>query len=148
MHRIKAVFWWCYMHSPYRLPMDQLLSVVQETEVKRLAGELEVISELIQQMIDQNARTAQDQNSYQRQYDELSSRYNETDAALRMAKDALIRSQNRNWQIVDFIAAVDSLSEAVTEFSADYWGHLVEKVFVGRKKEMTFTFCCGTEICV
>ena len=41
---------------------------------------------------------------------------------------------------------VEGLPEAVTEFSVDYWGHLVEKVTVGRKKEMMFTFCCGVEL--
>ena len=28
MHRIKAVFWWCYMHSPNRLPMNETLKVM------------------------------------------------------------------------------------------------------------------------
>ena len=121
-------------------------TTAQETEVNRLTGELEVIAELLQQMIDQNARTAQDQSDYQRRYDELASRYQETDAALQAARGALSQAQSRNRQIADFIAEVDSLPGAVTEFSADYWGHLVEKVTVVRKKEMTFTFSCGVEI--
>lgn len=121
-------------------------TTAQETEVNRLTGELEVIAELLQQMIDQNARTAQDQSDYQRRYDELASRYQETDAALQAARGALSQAQSRNRQIADFIAEVDSLPGAVTEFSADYWGHLVEKVTVVRKKEMTFPFSCGVEI--
>ena len=117
-----------------------------ETEVSRLTGELDVVTELIQQMIMQNARTVQDQTDYQRRYDDLASRYQKTDEALQAAKGTLTQAQNRNRQIADFITEMESLPEPVTEFSVDYWGHLVEKVTVGRKKEMTFTFCCGVEI--
>lgn len=28
LHRIKAVFWWCYMHSPNHLPMHEILKVM------------------------------------------------------------------------------------------------------------------------
>lgn len=121
-------------------------TTAQEAEVTRLTGELDVAAELLQQMIERNARTAQDQSEYQRRYDELVVRYQETDAALRAARDALNQAKNRSQQIADFVAEMESLPEAVTEFSVDYWGHLVEKVTVGRKKEMTFTFCCGMEV--
>ena len=121
-------------------------TTAQEDEVARLTGELDVVTELLQQMIDQNARMAQDQSDYQRRYDELASRYQETDAALQTARGALGQAQSRNRQIADFITEVEGLPETVTEFSADYWGHLVEKVMLGRKKEMTFTFTCGVEI--
>lgn len=121
-------------------------TTAQEVEVTRLTNELDVVAELLQQMIDQNARTAQDQSSYQRRYNELLAHYQETDTALRAAKDAFSQAQNRNRQIADFVAEVESLPETISEFSVDYWGHLVEKVTVVQKKEMTFTFCCGVEI--
>jgi len=28
IHRIKAVFWWCYMHSPNRAPMNEILTIM------------------------------------------------------------------------------------------------------------------------
>lgn len=121
-------------------------TTAQEAEVARLTAELDATAELLQGMIERNARTAQDQSDYQRRYDELAARYQATDSALRAARDALSQAQNRSKQIADFIAEVESLPETVTEFSVDYWGHLVEKVTVGRKKKLTFTFCCGVEI--
>ena len=117
-----------------------------ETEVSRLTGELDVVTELIQQMIMQNARTVQDQTDYQRRYDDLASRYQKTDEALQAAKGTLTQAQNRNRQMAEFIAEVESLPETITEFRSDYWGHLVEKVTVHRKKELVFTFSCGVEI--
>lgn len=121
-------------------------TAAQEAEVARLTAELDATAELLQGMIERNARTAQDQSDYQRRYDELAARYKATDSALRAAQDVLSSAQSRNRQIEDFVAEMESLPEAITEFSVDYWGHLVEKVTVGRKKEMTFTFCCGAEI--
>lgn len=121
-------------------------TTAQEAEVNHLSDELDMITGLLQQMIEQNARTAQDQAEYNRRYDELAARYQETDAALQTARDALHKAQSRNQQISDFITEMQGLPGAVTEFSEDYWGHLVEKVTVGRQKEMTFSFCCGVEI--
>ncbi len=80
--------------------------------------------------------------------DELATRCQETDTARQAARDALHKAQSRNQQVSDFITEVQGLAGAVTEFSEDYRGHLVEKVTVGRKKEMTFSFCCEVEITV
>ena len=68
------------------------------------------------------------------------------DEALQAAKGTLTQAQNRNRQMAEFIAEVESLPETITEFRSDYWGHLVEKVTVHRKKELVFTFSCGVEI--
>ena len=56
------------------------------------------------------------------------------------------QKEKRNEQIEDFIAEVEALPEIITEFSADYWGHMVEKVTVHRDGEMVFSFACGVEI--
>ena len=117
-----------------------------EKEVESLTGELDVVSEMVQQLIEQNARVAQNQADYQRRYDELAGRYEKTNSALQAAQDALHQKRARNQQIKEFIAEVKAIPDSVTEFSSDYWGHLVDKVTVYRKKELVFTFSCGVEI--
>ena len=117
-----------------------------QREVESLTGELDVIAQLVQQAIEQNARIEQDQDDYQRRYAELVSRYEATDKALKAAQDALRQKEQRNTEIGDFISEVEAMPDTVTEFQADLWGSLVEKVTVHRKGILTFSFRGGAEI--
>jgi DNA repair exonuclease SbcCD ATPase subunit len=105
-----------------------------------------VAAELVQQLIDQNARVAQNQEDYQRRYDEMFTRYEDAEKALTAAQGSLHQKEKQTEQIESFIAEVESLPDCITEFRTDYWGHLVEKVTVHRKGTMTFSFACGVEI--
>ena len=103
-------------------------------------------AELVQQIIDQNARVAQNQEDYQRQYDEMFARYEKAEKALATAQGSLHQKEAQAEQIESFIAEVEALPDCIIEFRTDYWGHLVEKVTVHRRGAMTFTLSCGVEI--
>ena len=115
-------------------------------EITRLEEERNVTAELVQQLIDQNARVAQNQEDYQRRYDEMFARYEDAEKALTTAQGSLRQKETQTEQIESFIAEVETLPDAITEFRTDYWGHLVEKVTVHRKGAMTFTLSFGVEI--
>lgn len=115
-------------------------------EITRLENERNVAAELVQQIIDQNARVAQNQEDYQRRYDEMFIRYEDAEKALATARWSLHRKETQTEQIESFIAEVESLPDCITEFRTDYWGHLVEKATVHREGKMTFSFACGVEI--
>ena len=117
-----------------------------EAEITRLENERNVTAELVQQLIDQNARVAQDQDDYQRRYDEMFTRYEDAEKALAAAQESLHQKETRNEQIEDFISEIQAMPDSISEFRTDYWGHLVEKVTVHRKGAMTFSFTCGVEI--
>ena len=117
-----------------------------KAEITKLENERNVAAELVQQLIDQNARVAQNQEDYQRRYDEMFTRYEDAEKALAAAQGSLHQKEARTEQIESFIAEVESLPDCITEFRTDYWGHLVEKVTVHRKGAMTFTLSCGVEI--
>ena len=117
-----------------------------EAETIRLENERNVTAELVQQLIDQNARVAQDQDDYQRRYDEMFTRYEDAEKALAAAQESLRQKETRNEQIEDFISEIQAMPDSISEFRTDYWGHLVEKVTVHRKGAMTFFFTCGVEI--
>lgn len=117
-----------------------------EAEITRLENERNVTAELVQQLIDQNARVAQDQDDYQRRYDEMFTRYEDAEKALAAAQESLHQKETRNEQIEDFISEIQAMPDSISEFRTDYWGHLVEKVTVHRKGAMTFFFACEVEI--
>ena len=117
-----------------------------EKEAAALSEELTVVAELVQQTIDQNAHVAQNQEDYQCRYDELAGRYERLDGRLKTVQETIRQRNARDRQIDSFIEEVESMPESITEFRADYWGHLVERATVYGKKKITFTLTCGVEI--
>ena len=117
-----------------------------KVEITRLENERNVAAELVQQLIDQNARVAQNQDDYQRCYDEMFARYEEAEKVLTAAQETLRQKETQTEQTESFITEIEALPDSISEFHADYRGHLVEKVTVHRKGTMTFAFACGVEI--
>ncbi len=117
-----------------------------EAEIARLDNERTVTGKLLQELIDQNARVAQDQADYQQRSDEMFSRYKAAEKALVEAQESLRQKERHNEQIEDFISEIEAKPDSISEFRTDYWGHLVEKVTVHRKGKLVFYFACGVEI--
>ena len=117
-----------------------------EVEIARLDNERTVTGKLLQELIDQNARVAQDQTDYQQRSDEMFARYEAAERALAEAQESLRQKEKHNEQIEDFISEIEAMPDSITDFRTDYWGHLVEKVTVHRKGKLVFYFACGVEI--
>lgn len=117
-----------------------------DAEAERLSGELQVIAEMVETAIDRNARVAQNQTEYQAEYESLAARFEETKAALEKVQDEISRKQVRRFKIENFIRAVENLPCLVTEFDAELWAAMVDKVTVYGKEDIRFTLPDGAEI--
>ena len=117
-----------------------------KSEISRLENERNVTAELLQELIDRNARVAQDQADYQQHSDEMFTRYAAAEKALGEAQENLRQKESRNEQIEDFISEIGTLPDSITEFREDCWGHIVNRVTVLRGGGMRFTFVCGVGI--
>lgn len=93
-----------------------------KAEITKLENERNVAAELVQQLIDQNARVVQNQDDYQRRYDKMFARYVDAEKALTTAQGSLRQKEKQTEQIESFITEVESLPDSVSEFRADYWG--------------------------
>ena len=82
-----------------------------EKEIEWLDNERNILAQKIQQLIDQNARVAQDQADYQRKYDELAEKYGAADAALTATQESLRQKEMRNEQIEDFVSVIEALPD-------------------------------------
>ncbi len=121
--------------------MEQL-----EAEAERLTEELAAIASIVQQTIDENAHVAQNQDDYQRRYDEQVTRYHKVENELKKVQEAILVQNERRVRISGFINELESLPETVAEFRLDYWGHLVDRITVYRNDKITFTFTTGLEV--
>ena len=129
-----------------RLVREQICDTTElEAESKQLMNELQVLSDMVQSCINENARIAQDQTDYQKRYDELVSRYD----AVRAKHDKVaktIKGRHAKAERLDGFTKALKAQEAVTEFDDGLWGTLVDFMTVYSKEDIGVTFKDGTEI--
>ena len=117
-----------------------------ETERDALNEELTVVAELIQKVVDENARTAQNQDKYREKYDSLVARFEK--AKERIAEIARLKSdkESRRLQADSFMKELKKLDSLVTEFDEKLWYTLVDCIMVYSKEDIRFVFRDGAEI--
>ena len=115
------------------------------TERDELQSELLVVSELLQQCIQENAHVALDQTEYQKRYDGLTARFNKAKARLDTVTVTISDKQARQATIETFLDELRRL-DIVTEFQPALWYSLVDFMTVYSKDDLRVTFKDGTEI--
>jgi DNA invertase Pin-like site-specific DNA recombinase len=130
---------------------DEIIRALMDTasldkEAARLQEECMVVYELIGRCVDENARTAQDQEEYAERYNGLLARY---DAAKKQSEDIEEERQSRSVRkekIIRFLADMKMQDGLLTEFDEELWCATVDTVTVHSEKDVAFTFRDGTEI--
>lgn len=115
-------------------------------EKDRLENEINVLVEMTQNMINENARIAQDQDEYQKKYNGLVQRYDETKARYDEVVDSIAARNAQNEQLAEFILILKAQDGILQDFDSSLWGSMVDYVMVSRQKEIVVTFKDGTEI--
>lgn len=121
---------------------------VRELEAERaqLQEELNVVAELIQQCVNENARIALDQEEYQKRYDGLAERFDGVQERLDKVSHAITERQAQREKIEMFLAGLEKQDGLLMEFDENLWYNMVEYVTVFNKEDIRFTFKDGTEI--
>ena len=117
-----------------------------EAERLRLQEEMNVVAELIEQCVAENARVALDQTEYQKKYDGLAGRFNRAKGRLLEVSQAITERQAKREKIGRFVSALEKLDGPLTEFNEDDWYSLVEYATVYSREDIRFTFKNGMEI--
>lgn len=114
-----------------------------DAEDASLHNEHEVVAGLIQKLVDENARTAIDQESYTARYNELVERYETTEARLAANQSARQERSVRREKLTAFIDRIEAQDGLLTEFDEGLWNATVETVTVQYGGELEFKFCGG-----
>ena len=117
-----------------------------EAESQRLMGDLQVLSDMVQQCINENARIAQDQTDYQQRYNELVSRYDATKVRYDEVEKSIKARKLKAEKLDSFAKAIKTQGTVVMEFDEGLWGTLVDFMTVYGKDDIGVTFKDGTEI--
>lgn len=116
-------------------------------ERDRLWEEMTVLVEMIQTKVAENARVAQNQEEYQRQYDGLVERYETAKGQYDETVYAMEQKDAQNEKMRRFIETLKGHDGIITEFDEELWGILADFVTIGRKG-CSVTFKDGTEITI
>ncbi len=117
-----------------------------EEERKRLQEEMNVVAELIQQCIAENARIAQNQADYEKRYNALAERFDKAKARLDEVEDGIVAKQAHREMMQNLVDTLAGMPDAVDRFDEGAWYALVDYVTVFGKDDVRFTFKNGMEI--
>lgn len=115
-------------------------------EKQQIESEMDVVTNMIQDLITENSKIAQDQEEYNRRYDELVNRFED----LKEKREAIIENISdanlKKLRVNQMIKALKTHELAVEEFDDSLWSSMVDYVVVGLNKELTFCFRDGTKV--
>ena len=117
-----------------------------ETEQAQLLEETQMVSDMLEQAIRENAHTALDQNEYQKRYDSLVARFGKAKTQLEKVTAEIEENRAASAGIDVFLNAFKRMPGALTEFSLDAWNSLVDYATVYAADDIRFTFKNGQEI--
>jgi predicted metal-dependent phosphoesterase TrpH len=107
---------------------------------------MSVLSGMMQKLVEANARVAQNQEEYTKQYNDMVRQYDEAKAQFNEVVDTITAKGKQKARLGAFISALKKQEGIIDEFTPDLWGSMVDFITVGRKKEIKVTFRDGTEI--
>ena len=117
-----------------------------DSKVIELQNKMEVISGLVDKMIKENTRTAQNQVEFARKYEELSTQYESEKNALDKALEKRAYMQAQEIKMKAYLEEIKKADNYLPEWSNDVWMLMVEKAIVNKDKTITFKFTSGTEV--
>ena len=124
--------------------MDLLFNTTElEAEQSMLLEETQLISDMVQEMILENAHAALDQIEYQKRYNSLIQRFETTKQRLEMVMAELDRMQTQRADIEAFLESFEALPDTLTEFKLENWYSLVDYAIVYSADDIRFTFKNG-----
>ncbi|WP_330655446.1 hypothetical protein [Alkaliphilus sp. B6464] len=103
---------------------------------------------MIQNIINQNAYTALDQEEYQRRYDSLVERFDTTKADLELTTEQIKDKITRHRNLEIFLGELKNQGNLITKFDPLLWNSLVDYATVFEKQKVEINFNSGITIAV
>ena len=97
-----------------------------ETTAVKLKAEMELVQEMIQKAIAENARVALDQKEYKARFDELSQRFDTLEKQHNELERQIADRVSRRVAMYQFIGVLKKQKDLITEFDPSLWGALLD----------------------
>jgi len=117
-----------------------------DKESVKLQSETEVVNELLQKCVEENAHSALDQAKYEERYKALEERYENIKNGLEGINEKRLERRAKQESILSFIKELEQREGLVAEFDEELCNATTEKVVVHSEQKITFTFKDGMEL--
>lgn len=111
-----------------------------------LRQEMEVVSGMIQECVNENARVALDQTDFQSRYESLVKRFDDTKAKYDAVYAEMDDKRIRRATVESFLADLSKRDTLLTKFEPEAWHSLVDFVTIYGAEDIRITFKNGKEI--
>ncbi len=132
----------------YKEIIDDALTDTSEfdKESAKLQSECEVVAGLLHKCVEENARSALDQQKYQQLYTSLAERYEAAKDGLKEIDDKRLERNAKRESIGAFIRTLEESEAFLTEFDEGLWIATVDAATVHSERELSFIFKDGLEL--
>ncbi len=129
---------------------EEIIELLTDTtkiddEIRDLDDELFITSELVSKMVNENSKTSDSIENYNKKYEELSSRYEK----LQAKREELLKQRNdkqgQALRMKAFIASISESEDELSDWNERIWMLLVDRATVHRDSSITFMFHNGVE---
>ena len=117
-----------------------------EAEQTQLLEETQVVSDMVQQAIRENAHVALDQSEYQKRYESLVERFERAKTRLEAVAAEIAEKQTASSNMDDFLTDFKQMPETLTEFTLECWNSMVDYATVYSTDDIRFIFKNGQEV--
>ncbi len=107
---------------------------------------MNIVAEMIQQCVNENARVALDQTEYQKKYDGLADRFDRIKGRIETVGTAITGRMAKREKTERFLTELEKRDGPLTEFDEEDWYSLVEYATVYSQEDIRFTFKNGMEV--
>ncbi|NQM89572.1 recombinase family protein [Streptococcus suis] len=118
------------------------LEIVDE-QIKVLETEAEVVSQLVANLVSENAILRQDQDKYLDKYNQLSSKYDDIVQEIESLELERLKKSKRNKELQVFMELLNKHEGLLTDFDELLWETMVESITINLEKKIIFKFKNG-----
>ena len=119
-----------------------------DAEIDALNDEIQVVAELVNQCIKENASKEQSQEEYARKYNRLVKRYEKATDRLKVVTADRESRMQRDRELRIFIGSIEKQPLVLEAWDESLWLTLLETATVHKDNSITFRFKNGTEITI
>jgi len=117
-----------------------------DREDDKLREELETVTALLRNCVDENARSALNQAEYTQKYSELKDRFDRVQMDIAAVSNKRTEYAAKRQASAEFIQSLQNQEGLIDGFDEELWNAAVEKAIVDMSRGITFVFRDGSEI--
>ena len=117
-----------------------------DEEIGEITSEIDVLSGLVQKLVDANATTTLDQTDYRNRYDNYIERYDKAKKRLDALREQRQLQELKGDILSGFLFELGELYDLPMVFKDETWNALVDHVTVHEDGRLVFTFKNGSEV--